>query len=405
MPGGRAVPPKSSASHAALEIAGYAMLALVVLSTIVRTWHSTWDFQTFYWAASAARRGLDPYRLEALSAIAGTSIALPFLYPPITLALFLPFTWLSVSSAAVAWLALKLGLAAGLVTLWRAFLPSTRPLTLLVVAVLGFNASLLWDLRTGNLSVVEQLALWLGFTRYVEGRRRSFVAFVILGSVFKLLPIAFLALLLVPSRERRSNPGLAAAGLALFAAIVVLPAWLGPAWAHGYLGGQPAERPYGERNPSVVGILDMAFHGAPPPGSGPDRALIGWGLWSAGLLALSATHLRRVWDERNPRQAVFVAAILFALLSPRMMIYSYLLLVPPAIALVREVFPAPRARALALALVVVQGVFQVLPSAWRVPLLQRLTFPEALLVANFSYFATLALWLAWLVVGRRRARR
>jgi len=198
------------------------------------------------------------------------------------------------------------------------FLPGTRLLGLIAMAVFAFDASLLWDLKAGNVSVVEQFLLWLGFACYLEDRRRAFAALVVIASTFKLLPIAFLALLLVPSRTRHASRGLALAGLALFAAIVFAPSWLGPTWAHGYLSSLRIERPYGERNPSALGILDMALHGAPPPGSDRmDRALLGWGLWSGALVALSAPRLRRVWAERDPRQSVFVAAFLFALVAPR----------------------------------------------------------------------------------------
>jgi len=405
MSGRAAARTRSAAGQGVLEIAGILVLALSVAFTIGRRWGDAWDFATFYHAATALGRGLDPYRLDTLSAVAGRSITLPFLYPPVTFALFLPFTWLSLPTATTVWLVLKLGLQAGLVHLWRMFLPGTRLLGLIAMAVFAFDASLLWDLKTGNVSVVEQFLLWLGFACYLEDRRRAFAALVVIASTFKLLPIAFLALLLVPSRTRHASRGLALAGLALFAAIVFAPSWLGPTWAHGYLSSLRIERPYGERNPSALGILDMALHGAPPPGSDRmDRALLGWGLWSGALVALSAPRLRRVWAERDPRQSVFVAAFLFALVAPRMMVYSYLLLVAPALALARDLFPRPAVRALALVPVVAQGIFQLLPAWWRAPVLMGLPRPAALVVANLSYFVALLLWLSWLWRGRHPRR-
>src|SRR4030095_16139597 len=127
-----------------------------------------------------------------------------------TLAMFLPFTWLSVPSGILVWLVVKLVLLGILVVIWRReFVPQASWPLVLGLTFFGFNAAVLWDLRTGNVSVLEQLLLWLPFARYAGGHRKSFAALVVAASIFKLQPILFLALLLRPDETGRSSFALA----------------------------------------------------------------------------------------------------------------------------------------------------------------------------------------------------
>ena len=208
-PASRPVSRRTTWSRAGDPVAAV-LLVGAIAAFLIRKAGVPSDFQTFYYAALAELRGLDPYRLESLQAVAGKSVVLPFLYPPVTLALFAPFTALPIAMAGLFWLGLKLAMAAFLIVIWRRwFLPDTSLALLVLVASFGFNGSLLWDLTTGNISVPEQLLLWAAFACYVEERRRWFTALVAIASVFKLLPIALLGLLLVPSKRHRPSTGLA----------------------------------------------------------------------------------------------------------------------------------------------------------------------------------------------------
>ncbi len=393
----------------ALEAAGLVVLMLDVAAYLARNARFAWDFETFYYAASALRRGLDPYRLNSLSAVAGKEVTLPFLYPPATLALFVPFTWLPIKTAVMVWLGVKLGLLAALLTVWRnAFLREASPLLSLVVAFYGFHAALLWDLRTGNVTVLEQLLLWLAFARYVQDRRKSFAILVAVASTFKLLPIAFLGLLLVPSKRHGPSPRLMLAGLALFAVLVFLPSLLHVEWARGFLHNLPAERPNGEGNPCALGIFDMLLVGAPPSFGGvPDPAVVLWATYCAILLVSSRETLRRAWDRKDPRWWVVIGSTLFVVLSPRMMIYSYFLLAVPTLLLVRRLFGRSRDQALALTLVVAQGVTaQWIPPRISWPITEGLPPPLALALMNLSFLLVLGTWVILLrTEGPERGQR
>lgn len=355
-----------------------------------------WDFDTFYYAAVALRQGLDPYRLESLAAVAGKHVPLPFLYPPAALAMFAPFAALPLATATVAWLALKVVLSVALVALWRrVFLPETGLVTLILASVLGFNAALVTDLRSGNVAIIEGLVLWIAFACYARDRRWPFAILVAVASSLKLLPIAFLALLLVPSRRTRAAPGPLVASLGLFGAIAFLPAAWGASWPGVLFAGAPAVRPHGEFNPSALGMFDSFFGGPPGIGAGfPDPAILLWAAYAAILLIVSRNLLRRIRERKDATEWVVVACLLFALLSPRMMAYSYVLLVAPALMLIERLFPRARDRAIAVAILIAQGVVRMALGADFLLSVPGLPLRDSPVVANLPFLIVLGLWLA-----------
>jgi hypothetical protein len=393
------------------------MLVLAIAAFLVRRAVNPLDFHTYYFAAAAERLGLDPYRMESLWAVAKKSVA-PFLYPPVTFALFVPFTLLPLVTAAQVWLCLKLVMVASLIVVWkRWFLRETSVALIVLVAFLGFNSAMLWDLTTGNVSVPEQLVLWIAFACYVQERRGWFVALVAVASVFKFLPIAFLGLLFVPSKRHRRSLGLAVAGCAGLAAILLLPGWLGLAWAHGFVPTVPTERPLGEIAPGALGLLETWLGpvewsgGHWSKGAGfrvsgshtPDWALFLWVAYIVILLFASRSWLRQIASRRDPALSVAVASLAFALISPRMMAYSYVLLAAPALFLVRRFFP-PRGQAIAITLVVLQGVLFYLRGM--TPLqIPMATYAVSVVLMNFSFLVALGLWFALAFSARAGAIR
>jgi len=185
-----------------LELALLAVLLGLAVFVVRLTLNRPWDTETYWLAASAAIAGLNPYDLGDLSRLAHRAVGMPFLYPPATIVLFAPLTLLSVLQAAELWAVAKVALLFGLFRIWQSrFLNKVSPILVLAVLVFGYNAAAVWDLKTGNIAALEALLLWAAFGAYVGGRRAEFAAWVVAASLFKLLPIAFLLLLLAPSRS------------------------------------------------------------------------------------------------------------------------------------------------------------------------------------------------------------
>lgn len=379
----------------ALEIAGLGLVLAAIARYMAPRVAHAWDFETFYYAAAALRRGLDPYRLELLSAVAGKPVPLPFLYPPATLAVFVPLSALPLATATVAWLALKVALAVALVLVWSRGPLRGMPLARVALAsLLAFNAALVMDVRAGNLATLEALGLWLAFALYVSGRPWAFALLVALVSAFKVLPIAFLALLLVPRRRKGPAVQPLVAGLAVFAAIVVLPALRGSSWLASLAAGAPAVRPHGEFNPSALGLFDTLLGAPRGAGSFADPALILWAIAALALLVASRGVLRRAWTRGEPTEWVVIACLLYGLLAPRMMAYSYVLLVAPGALMIERLFPRTRDRVIAWSVLVAQGIVRLGFQAdflLSVPSLPLRTSP---VVANLPFLTLLGLWIA-----------
>lgn len=307
---------------------GVALLALYLAVFLARTVSVQWDLRTYLAAARAASSGLDPYLPHSLASLTGRE-TFPFVYPAVTLLLFSALT--AIPSAAAVWMGTKALLLAGLVIFWaRRFVPHAGILAIALVAVFGWNGAALWDLRSGNVALLECALLWAAFACFVSGQRTAFAALTVIAACFKLLPAVFLLLLLVPTERGASSPLRLVASLGALAILVLGPMWLGPAarW-ESFLGHVPAAALVGDANPSAhalaTALLDRAGIGGPMTAWLP--AVI-WVAYASCLLFFSAPLLRDAWRRKDPTHWAMLAVLLYALLSPRPMAYGYLLLVP-----------------------------------------------------------------------------
>src|SRR5690606_2280310 len=183
------------------------------------------DFRLFYDAAAAFARGEDPY---AVSVELGR-FRLGYLYAPVTLPLFVPFTWLSFEAACIAYLSMKLAALAALIVLWYRLLPRTTGAWFLPFCLLSFNSAIYIDIEVGNTEVFLQLFLWIGLALFVAGRYRAFASLVLAAALFKLTPLLLLALLALAPKPREALRQALAPVLG-FIVLIVLSLYLEPAW-------------------------------------------------------------------------------------------------------------------------------------------------------------------------------
>lgn len=371
------------------------LLLALALRTVPTSARRPWDFETYWYAATAATQGVSPYDTDRLARLAQRPVGMPFIYPPVTLPLLVPLTLLPIERAAQVWFATKVLLLVPLVLLWRRyFLPRASIVLLGGVAIFGFNGACIWDLRSGNVAIIEQLLLWAGIAAFAIERRRLFAGCVLTAALFKLFPIAFLTLLLVPSRRSEPQWKLAGGALALFACLVFVPTLAGFPWARGFLGNVPAERPWGLVNPSALGLIDTLLGDHTTPLTRPPfKALAVWIAYLAALVVLSIPTLGRLWRQRNPRECALAGAILYALLVPRMMVYSYLLVLVPVLVLIAPIASRVGGLPIVAGLVTAQAVLRPI-----LGLSYRGTWS-----ANLSFLILLGFWLVYLSVGGRHA--
>lgn len=372
------------ATRLALDSVALALTAFYLVVFAARNVSLQWDFKVYRTAASAALAGLNPYALENLSAVAGREFPFPFLYPPVALFPFLALAPFTPASAAAVWIGFNVALLAGLIVSWRRwFAPEAGLLPIALVAVFGWNAAALADLRTGNVALIESALLWSGFGCFVAGRRAAFAALIVAASCFKLAPAVFLLLLLAPAGERGSEPRRLVLSLVALGALVWGPFAIGPA-AHwvGFLQNVPATAALGDANPSALGLISALVSRLGSNAGWARTATVAWALYVVALVAVSVPFLKRAWRERDPRRWVMAAVFLQVLTAPRPMAYGYVLLAPAALFWAPPPFEG-RVGRLVLALVLCAQGFTRLANH----------LPDSLVVNHAPFLLALSIWL------------
>ena len=345
-----------------------------------------WDFETYYYAGAAYRAGLNPYALDALSSVAGKTVELPFLYPPVTLAIFVPLSLLSIHLAAGLWLGLKSLLLVFLVWLWgREFLGGLGLTVLLSTTLLGFNLAVLWDLRTGNVAIIEAAILWLAFTNYIRRRLLLTALLIALASAFKLLPILLLGVIAMSRQPAKVRLRWMAVGVAVLLTLVAWPTPLLPGSISALSSASVGNRPYGDINPSALGMADWFVSTIELPASaGPVVSVMLYLAYCAAILASGLRILFREYESDSRVDQVISIVLLWLLLSPRVMVYSYVMAIVPVLYVVQKRVQSLGWRAAAIALLLAEGIVRLLPGR-----------PPAIL-GPLSFLLLLGAWLLWI---------
>lgn len=368
--------------------------------------HTQWDFSNLYYGPKAYFQGLDPYRLETLSAVSGQREHMGYTQSPTCAYLLMPFTLFSYRAAWYLWFFAKLMLLGLLALVWRR---SSYPGSLLAYSLtllLAFNAAACMDLVAGNKAIVEQLLLWSGLHCYLRSRWWAFCVLVVAASTFNLLPLAFLALLLAAPIPWPQRLKLLAFGALLFACAVGLPFASHPALLPSYAHALTATREPASVNPCVLGLLDTLAQRAPRGGLlgmaasfCQVHALHLYGLYALLILAVSFRPLLAAARGGERPALVMAAALTYALAAPRLKPYTYILLVPPALTLFGKLHRRPLHRVLAMLLLFLPtpgGPIPGILSTWGQPWAVR---PAVDYFALYQVLTALALW-AVLVPGR-----
>lgn len=314
----------------------YAIVIAVAGFTILLIGQDTtaqWDFKVYYHAAAAYFQGLNPYDRNVVNEFSGGKVSLPFVYSPASLPLLYPLTNLDVAAATELWLILKVVLLVVLTILWiKYFLPDAYPPLFLFFCLFAYNAAVYVDLLTGNISIVEQLFLWMSFVAFAKQRPAWFILFVALASIFKLAFVAFYVLLFLEPKNRTY-----AITAALLIVGGILSMYLFDRSMFGEfltsvkaLAERGAER--GAINPSALAAIKdaAAIIGAGTAFAYGTYAFLCILVWFVAfrLLILLRTNHADLFEFRI--LSVFMICFAFALTVPRMKTYSYILLLVPS---------------------------------------------------------------------------
>lgn len=310
----------------------YAVLRLILNIDVLQ-----WDLSAYYYGAEAFHQGANPYNRSVMEALSGKSVQ-HFVYPPLLLYPLQVLRVFAYQSVSYGWLAMKLVAVLLLWQTWRKhFVSKENEALLLFVSTLGLNSALLKDIQGGNISVFEQLVLWSAFGTLLQGRVMLFALILAVLAQVKLMPIVFAFLPLVFAERRHWS----AVSLTLVAAVVIfsLNYLLQPELTYEFFRRASALDQRAPYNISALAFIkDLAtWLAVPEGGSGNTVANIVFLLWLVmlGCLSLWVTErYRHHAPAPDSRLLICFYCIVYALMIPRLMNYSSILLIVPIVYLI-----------------------------------------------------------------------
>ncbi len=322
------------------------------------------DFKDYYWKSYTYSQGLDPYDIanikkvmfkkggEARSVFKERMSNLAHLaYAPFVFEFFSVFTFFEYDDAQKIYLLMRiLALLVLLYTWFNLILPLDRiqlnwhyllnGLVVLLFIMFAWRSAIYTDFRVGNVSVFEQMFLWLGIYFFLGKRYNLFAIFVVLASLIKIVPIVFLGLsaCLWFDRENRKQ-----------ATVSILVGVSGFIFYHllNYLSNPQTYTTYffavinmvdesrGVINPSLMSLLkDFCEWGVGFFSMDIDYNRYANGLFLVCVAGLSIPFFlvllkRKLY--RDHLELVMFTSFYIAAILPRLKNYSFILLVLPAI--------------------------------------------------------------------------
>ena len=210
---------------------------------------------------------------------------------------------------------------------------------------------------------------------------------IALASAFKLGPIIFLALFLSPLGQR-SRVAPMVLGFVAFVSLIVVPLAPLASWTHALTTafGQGSLTP--NSDPSAPTVLGWALWlaGTPPSAFRWIQGAL-YGLFAIVVISASVAALRRAGRSFGPADRVVMAIVLWFLLSPRVMVYSYVSAVVPALFVLYQTIRGRAWRLAACLLLLLQALVRFLPGQ------------PPMWLGVVSFLIMLATWVLW-VRGR-----
>lgn len=256
--------------------------------------------------------------------------------------------------------------------------------------MVAFGSPISYDLRAGNVSIVEQTLIWSGFFFLKDNRPAPFCLLILAASIFKWTPIVFLLLLLILKVERR---WLYLAGSALgFLLTLAVNYFSDPQRFVRFASAAMARDERGvDANPSILSLIKdgtefTARFGVP---DGVIHVLP----YAIYLLVVGAVLLFTVRcfgfsgssnAKRHVILTIYMTCLMYALVMPRFKTYSFILLLPVAFYIIRNCYSRG-----AFPLLFILVAFSADPSLPGQLFMGRLSWYYPLLTAY-------GLWVLWL---------
>jgi len=371
-----------------LGAAGLCAVLVLACNAVVQARDWQWDFRAYYYAALAARAGLDPYDSQSIQRVAGPADVLAYKYPPLALSAFAPLTHLDFHAARRVWLGLG---AVALIALgWivsRHVLGRVLDPFLWGVVLFAWEYVVRITISSGNAELYVQLAVWAAIAALLAGRAGAFAGLATLAALPKAIAASY-AVVPLALGWRRLWP-------APLAVVAASAAWFGlnalatPAWTRSWLRV----------------AADTTWRASEPARAAPSllwlvHALLGDGAATWLVVTLvSIAVAGGAWAVLGRAQAAPAAGrVLFAvttvtLLWPRLKDYAYLAFLPPAAWLSRDLFERGGMRRWLV--VGCAGLLAGGRQIWTAEPVEQPATAAAAAVAYMPWLLALVLWLGF----------
>jgi hypothetical protein len=300
-----------------------------------------WDFRTHREAGKILAAGLNPYDADTLFSKAGTTFL--YTYPPATLFFYRLLAIPQYKTAFHIFLIAKFILLVGLVYFWqREFLKEDGNILFYVFCLLAFNSTVFLDMIAGNINLVQQAMLWLAFSFYIKRRYKLFCLFTLIAASFKMTPIFFLILMLLPDDKNKYKYFFGAGAVVL--AYLLIQYLIVPQLFIGFIKNAlivVGEK--GEVVPSTNKLIAYIFEifskitGMMIPHAFQSAIFI---LIAAMVVFISFKAWRRLKCTGIDNRAmleVFLVCLVYALIHPRFKDYGYILLLVPSFYIIKNI--------------------------------------------------------------------
>ena len=300
-----------------------------------------WDFRSHRGSGKILASGSNPYDADALSPKSRTKFL--YTYPPVTLFLYRLFAIPEYKTAVHIFLIAKCILLVGLVYFWqRVFLKQDGSIMFYVFCLLAFNSAVFLDMIAGNINLVQQALLWLGFSFYIRGRYKLFCLFILIAASFKMTPIFFLILLLLPDDKNKYKYFFGAG--AVFLGYLLIQYLVVPDFFTGFIKnalivvGEPGGV-VPSTNKLIAGIFEIVSNITGmtiPPAFQPTIFII-----IASVVVFfsykACLRLKQAQLDNRAMLEVFMVCLVYALIHPRFKDYGYILLIVPSFYVIKNI--------------------------------------------------------------------
>ncbi len=321
------------------------------------------DFKIYYFAVKSYQNKINFYDTSAIKIMLEKGLLnkdssfakeisesrFSFVYPPLTIHFFKIFTIDNYQNSVYFFNLFKFILLIAIFFFWRKFINLKNLPEFLIFALFVFRTTLGKDFYIGQITVIEQFFLWIAFGFYLKRKYFLFGIFVLFASVFKVTPLFFLVLLLITDDKKRFHYFFASS--AIFIGFLALNYLFDPFLFSEFVGHQIGHfetnriDARGLSHPSSYSMIEHIISKFLEFRLKPNLIKIlvwgSFGILSVIITLVSYLKIKKLssFDVKNTDNEIikiFVVIFVYALINPKFMFYSYIILIVPTFYIIKR---------------------------------------------------------------------